>query len=97
MSHCIPTSSLLFWQRQIDSIVFDILTKTIDGLQEYVYFSKIAAIILVPRRTGLVPIFSSRAPGPYPLPNSTIMEGDGIRSAMLSAYVSRTSISALVR
>ena len=36
-------------------------------------------------------------PRPYPLPSSTMMELDGIRSAILSAYVSRTSISAFVK
>ncbi len=90
--------SLQLWQRKVDSVILNVFFKTINGLQKYVHFSEVAANVLVLTKHGAR--FQSLVkwePGPYPLPSSTITDPVGIRSAMLSAYVSRTSISALVR
>lgn len=90
--------SLQLWEGQIDSVILDVFAKTIDGLQKYIHLSEVATrrLVLTKHRAR----FQSRfkwEPGPYPLPSSTMMEFGGIRSAILSAYVSRTSISAFVR
>jgi hypothetical protein len=90
--------SLQLWQGKVDSVILDIFAKTIDGLQKYVHFSEVAAntLVLTKRRARFQSLVKWE-PGPYPLPSSTTMDPVGIRSAILSAYVSRTSISALVR
>jgi hypothetical protein len=68
---------LKFRQRQVDSIVLDILAKTVNCLQQYVDFAKIAKRTSVPTkhlaRSGL---FMKLVGISYPLPSSTRIEPD---------------------